>query len=203
MTRLWLLAIGAVAALSFAVVVLVVIPKFMLDQVQPPIQLKPYSDLEAAGRRVYIANGCVYCHSQQVRDPAFTSDEAKGWGRPTVPADYVFDKPHLLGTMRTGPDLIHIGERQPSVDWHLGHLYQPRAFVPGSNMPSYPYLFREKESPDAGDVVLNLPGRFSAVGKAVVASDEARALATYLVSLKRSYAPPVEPLPAGLVWCLP
>ncbi len=65
------------------------------------------------GREVYIANGCLYCHSQQVRDNIWSTDEARGWGRPSVSGDYYYDNPHLLGTMRTGPDLINVGVRQP------------------------------------------------------------------------------------------
>ena len=104
--------------------------------IAPPEGLKPYSSAELRGRQVYISNGCVYCHSQQPRDRNLGPDAERGWGRASVPGDYFYDKPHLLGSMRTGPDLFNIGARQPSKDWHLGHLYQPRAFVPGSIMPS-------------------------------------------------------------------
>jgi hypothetical protein len=72
------------------------------------------------------------------------AEQAEHWlaeARASVPADYVYDRPHLLGSLRTGPDLFNIGARQPSKDWHLGHLYQPRAYVPNSIMPSYPFLF--------------------------------------------------------------
>src|SRR5690606_22956171 len=95
------------------------------------------------GRQIYIANGCVYCHSQQPRDPSFASgDKDRGWGRTSVPGDYAYDTPHLLGTMRTGPDLFNIGARQPSKDWHLLHLYNPQAVVKDSIMPPYRFLFR-------------------------------------------------------------
>jgi cytochrome c oxidase cbb3-type subunit 2 len=100
---------------------------------------------ELRGREVYIANGCVYCHSQQPRPKAFAPDFSRGWGRATVAGDYAYDQPHLLGTMRTGPDLMNIGVRQPSEQWHLGHLYQPRAYMPGSIMPSYPFLFETQD----------------------------------------------------------
>ncbi|MFW6078964.1 MAG: cbb3-type cytochrome c oxidase subunit II, partial [Gemmatimonadota bacterium] len=120
MTRVWLLALGVVATLAFAAIVLVVIPNAMLVSVPVPEALEPYSREEARGREIYIANGCFYCHSQQVRDPSFTTDVERGWGdRPTVPADYVYDRPHLLGTMRTGPDLINVGIRLPDPQWHL------------------------------------------------------------------------------------
>jgi cytochrome c oxidase cbb3-type subunit 2 len=89
----------------------------------PPLPgLKPYTSAELRGREVYIANGCVYCHSQQPRAKAFAPDFSRGWGRATVAGDYAYDQPHLLGTMRTGPDLMNIGVRQPSEQWHLGHL---------------------------------------------------------------------------------
>jgi len=110
-----------------------------------------------------------------------------------VAADYFYDKPHLLGTMRTGPDLFNIGARQPSVDWHLGHLYQPRAYVAGSIMPAYPYLFEVKDKADDGDRVVTLPRGFTPAGKVVVARQEALDLVAYLVGLDHTY-PAVETL---------
>lgn len=103
-------------------------------------------------------------------------------------ADYYYDHPHLLGTMRTGPDLFNIGARQPSADWHLGHLYQPRAYVAQSIMPSYPYLFDEKDAADQGDRVVTLPPGVAPPGKVVVAAPEALDLVAYLKSLDHTYA---------------
>ena len=101
--------------------------------------------LEEQGKEVYIANGCIYCHSQQVRPGRTGTDIARGWGaRRTIAADYMNDKRALLGTMRTGPDLSTIGVRNPNADWHLLHLYNPIITSPGSNMAPFPYLF-EKE----------------------------------------------------------
>src|SRR3546814_2050223 len=74
-----------------------------------------------------------------------------------LPIYYVYDSPHQLGTMRTGPDLLNVGARLPSRDWHLTHLYQPRASFGWSMMPAYPYLFEVKERADPGDVVISLP----------------------------------------------
>ena len=148
--------------------------------------LKPYTEQQLRGRAVYIANGCIYCHSQQIRDPAFTTDVNRGWGsRATVPEDYAYDRPHLLGTMRTGPDLMNIGARQPSAQWHLGHLYQPRAYVPGSIMPAYPYLFDAVDKAAPGDTVVALPPAWAPSGKVVVATPAALDLVTYLQSLER------------------
>jgi len=190
MTRVSLLALGAFAIMAGAICLLVLVPQAMLADVQAPPQLQPYTERQLAGRRVYIANGCVYCHSQQVRDPAFTTDVDRGWGaRATVPADYVYDRPHLLGTMRTGPDLINVGQRLPDMDWHLIHLYDPRSLVEWSTMPAFPFLFEEKPRSAVGpnDRVVTIPGPRAPRGVVVVAKPQAVALADYLLSLNRQY----------------
>ena len=193
MTRVALLALGAFAIMAGAICLLVLVPQAMLSDVAAPEGLEPYTAQQLAGRDVYIANGCLYCHSQQVRDPSFTTDVDRGWGaRATVPGDYVHDRPHLLGTMRTGPDLINVGQRLPSPDWHLIHLYDPRALVEWSIMPAYPYLFEEK-APDEvtpNDRVVRIPGPRAPEGVVVVAKPEAIALVDYLISLKRQYPVP-------------
>jgi cytochrome c oxidase cbb3-type subunit 2 len=190
MTRISLIALGAFAIMASAICLLVLVPQAMLRGVQAPPELRPYTAQQLLGRQVYIQNGCLYCHSQQVRDPSFTTDVDRGWGaRATVPADYVHDRPHLLGTMRTGPDLINVGQRLPDADWHLIHLYDPRALVDWSLMPSFPFLFEEK-APDAvrpGDRVIRIPGPRAPRGVVVVARPEAIALADYLLSLNRQY----------------
>ncbi|HEY0810416.1 MAG TPA: cbb3-type cytochrome c oxidase subunit II [Longimicrobiales bacterium] len=190
MTRIALIALGAFAIMASAICLLVLVPDTMLRDVQASPHLQPYTEQQLVGRRVYIENGCLYCHSQQVRDPAFTTDVDRGWGsRATVPEDYVYDRPHLLGTMRTGPDLINVGQRLPDPEWHLIHLYDPRALVPWSIMPSYPYLFEEKaaDKVQAGDHVVRIPGARAPKDVVVVAKREAMALADYLVSLNRQY----------------
>ncbi len=183
---------GAMTALSIAASALVVVPYMLVRDVKPPQGLKPYSAAELRGRQQYIANGCVYCHSQQPRAAAFAPDTRRGWGRPSVAGDYAYDSPHLLGTMRTGPDLLNIGARQPSDQWHLGHLYQPRAYVPGSIMPGFPFLFDAKDKPEPGDVPVLLPPSRVPVGKVVVARPEALDLVAYLKSLDRTY-PAIDP----------
>lgn len=188
------LAAGAMVALAVATGALVVMPYMQVSDIRAPQALKPYTDQQLRGREVYVANGCVYCHSQQPRDRSLGPDYARGWGRPSVPADYVYDRPHLLGTMRTGPDLFNIGARQSSRDWHLGHLYQPRAYAPDSIMPGYPFLFRIMDTADAGDVVVKLPSGYAPPGKVVVATQDALDLVTYLRGLDHTY--PVLPAPA-------
>ncbi len=186
------IATGAMVILGSATALLVVVPYMLLEKIRPPEKLIPYTATQLVGRQSYIANGCVYCHSQQPRDTKQAPDFLRGWGRAPVAADYAFDTPHLLGTMRTGPDLLNIGARQPSSDWHLGHLYQPRAYTPGSTMPSYPYLFnvhKGQAMPD--ETVVNLPSKWKNEGEVVIAKPEALALVDYLKSLNRTY--PVLP----------
>ncbi|MES2399715.1 MAG: cbb3-type cytochrome c oxidase subunit II [Pseudomonadota bacterium] len=189
---------GAMVALAVATAAMVVMPYMEVRDIQAPPGLKPYTSAELRGRAVYVANGCVYCHSQQPRDRNFGPDAERGWGRASVPGDYVYDKPHLLGSMRTGPDLFNIAARQPSREWHLGHLYQPRAYVPGSIMPSYPFLFTVKDAKEAekeGEQALLLPPAYGPdVDQVVVPTPEALDLVKYLLALNHAY-PVLPPVP--------
>uniref|UniRef100_UPI003342876F cbb3-type cytochrome c oxidase subunit II n=1 Tax=Castellaniella defragrans TaxID=75697 RepID=UPI003342876F len=182
---------GAMVTLALATATLVVVPYMQLSDVQPSEGLKPYTEAQLRGRAVYISNGCVYCHSQQPRSQSQAPDFQRGWGRAPVAGDYYYDHPHLLGTMRTGPDLFNIGARQPSVDWNLGHLYEPRAYVPGSTMPAFPFLFTIKDKADPGDKVVNVPPGYAPVGRVVVATPQALDLVEYLIGLDHTY--PIEP----------
>ena len=151
----------------------------------------------AKGRELYRANGCIYCHSQQVRPQGFGADIERGWGtRRSVSRDYLYDKPVFLGTMRTGPDLTNLGQRQPSVDWHLSHLYNPQITSKGSTMPPHRFLFEQrkigvKPSPDA----LKLTGEFvPPPGYEVVPTADAKDLVAYLLSLRADAALPEAPI---------
>lgn len=155
----------------------------------------PLSEEATLGKKSFIANGCVACHTQQVRNV----DMDKVWGdRPGIPADYAAIKrtdvwrntATLMGTERTGPDLTNIGARQPSLAWNLLHLYQPRAVVPKSIMPAYPWLFKEKDSVEQGDVEVVVPDAFKkGVKGKIVATEEALNLVAYLQSLKQTALP--------------
>jgi cytochrome c oxidase cbb3-type subunit 2 len=186
---------GAITMVAVAGLLLVAIPFIQLKDVGPPMGLHAYTAAQQRGRDEYISHGCLYCHSQQPRDRSQAPDGERGWGRPSVAADYHYDKPHLLGTMRTGPDLLNIGARQPSVDWHLGHLYQPRAYVPGSIMPGYAFLFDVKDGAEPGERVVSLPPGTVPDGKVVVAQPRALDLVAYLVSLDRTYPALEAPRP--------
>jgi len=178
---------GALAMIAAATAALVALPYFQLHDVQPPPGLHPYTSAQLRGRQVYVQEGCLYCHSQQPRDRSQAPDMERGWGRPSVAGDYFYDQPHLLGTMRTGPDLFNIAARQPSADWHLGHLYQPRAYTPGSIMPAFPFLFEIKHQAEPGDRVVNLPQGFAPATGVVVATPAALDLVSYLLSLDHTY----------------
>lgn len=164
-------------------------------------------DLTAQERRglaVYIANGCVACHTQQVRDIAMD----KMWGnRPSIPADYFYSKermnvwqqsPSLLGSERTGPDLTNVGERLNSAQWQYIHLYNPRAMVPQSVMPAFTWLFKVVPHADSSkDVIIPVPENFrEGIQGDIIATQKARDLVAYLLSLKQASIPtPDEFLP--------
>jgi cytochrome c oxidase cbb3-type subunit II len=185
--------LGILLTLGSSWIGLVMLPYWQLGELQP-VQLEatgasyptPLSGAAARGRESYRANGCIYCHSQQVRAEDFGVDIERGWGqRRSASVDYIYQKPVFLGTMRTGPDLTNIGTRQPSPMWHYLHFYNPRAIYEISNMPAHPWLFRvqrigQAPSPDA----LNLPPGFEvAPGFEVVPTDECHALVAYMLSL--------------------
>ena len=190
MNRVLTIVIGALIMLAIATLVLVALPYRELQDESPPEQLKPYTIAQLRGRATYVNMGCVYCHSQQPRAATLGPDALRGWGRPSVSADYAYDYPHLLGVSRTGPDLFNIGARQPSVDWHLAHLYQPRSVTPGSVMPSYPFLFTVVAHPEPNDKVVTLPPQFTPTGGQVVATQEALDLVAYLTALNHTYPVP-------------
>ncbi|MEW6132332.1 MAG: cytochrome-c oxidase, cbb3-type subunit II [Pseudomonadota bacterium] len=124
-----------------------IVPLYFQRYVTEPVQgLKPYSALELSGRDLYIREGCVGCHSQMVRP--FRA-ETERYGHYSVAGEYVYDRPFLWGSKRTGPDLIRLAGRY-SDEWHRVHLLNPRDVVPESNMPAYPWL---QETPlDASDI---------------------------------------------------
>ncbi len=155
----------------------------------------PLTDDAKAGKLIYIAEGCVGCHSQQVRNVEM--DKMFG-SRPGMASDYANigrtsiwqNTATLMGTERTGPDLTDVGNRQASRDWNLMHLYNPRMVVAQSIMPSYKWLFENKEEPLNTDVVVNITPQFmnSKKGK-VVAKKEALQLVAYIQSLKQAALP--------------
>ena len=116
---------------------------FQSATVEPAEGVQPYSAIRLAGRDVYISEGCYNCHSQMVRP--FRS-ETERYGHYSVAGEFVYDRPFQWGSKRTGPDLARVGEKY-SDDWHRLHLMDPRAVVPESNMPAYPWLAEKMVDP--------------------------------------------------------
>jgi cytochrome c oxidase cbb3-type subunit 2 len=198
------LALGILLTIVASVTGLVVVPNWQFRELQPVKKADgtqypvPYFGEQLKGRQVYIDQGCIYCHSQQIRMKGYGADIRRNWGtRRSVPRDYIYEKPHQLGTMRTGPDLASIGSRQPSEVWHALHLYDPQLTSPGSVMPRYRYLFAELKDGEAlpagslpADVVM-VPKPLQKNGITQLAPTErGKALIAYLKSLNKTFPLP-------------
>ena len=118
----------------------------------PDANVRVYDPVELAGRDIYIREGCHVCHSQQVR-PLVA--EVERYGPYSRAGEFVYDRPFLWGSKRTGPDLHRVGGKY-SDDWHRVHLLDPRSVVPGSIMSAYPWL-AEREV-EAGAIEAKLRG---------------------------------------------
>tara|TARA_R110001592_G_scaffold193160_1_gene440252 strand:+ start:662 stop:1267 length:606 start_codon:yes stop_codon:yes gene_type:complete len=126
-------------AVSFGGIVEIV-PLMSQKMVTEPIDgLEPLTPLQLEGRDIYIREGCTVCHSQMIRP---LRAEVERYGHYSVAGELVYDHPFVFGSKRTGPDLARVGGLY-SDDWHRAHLLDPRSVVPGSIMPSYPWLFEE------------------------------------------------------------
>jgi cytochrome c oxidase cbb3-type subunit 2 len=156
--------VGALLTFSSSWLGLILYPYWQLNAEQP-YQKEPTDDpyprplqgLALAGKTVYQQNGCMYCHSQQVRSEKFGNwwdengqqrtgaDIKRGWGqRRNVSRDYIYDNPTMLGTMRTGPDVANVGSRY-SEQWQHNHLFNPRAINEWSIMPSFAFLYSKEK----------------------------------------------------------
>lgn len=129
---------GSLLVLGAVIFVTVLLPYMGRDETPSDI-LRTRSPEESAGREIYIANGCVYCHSQSIR----SIDWGLGAERIAQAGDYVQDGPILLGSQRTGPDLSQEGGEHPD-DWHTAHFVNPRYTRPDSIMPPFEFLESDK-----------------------------------------------------------
>jgi cytochrome c oxidase cbb3-type subunit II len=112
-------------------------PLFWLSSTIEKVQgMRPYTPLELAGRDIYIREGCYTCHSQMIRS---LRDEVERYGHYSLAAESMYDHPFQWGSKRTGPDLARVGGKY-SDEWHTAHMINPRAIVPESVMPGYPFL---------------------------------------------------------------
>ena len=115
------LFLGIFGTLAFSWMGLTVIPNWQIGHLNPQSDEEgtdtypmPQSGMVERGAHVYAANGCIYCHSQQVRADYSADDIERKWGdRRSAPRDYIFERPVFLGKMRMGQDLANIGARAP------------------------------------------------------------------------------------------
>ena len=191
--KLFRTALGLFVGLT---IIVAIMPAINNQENNAPLPgYEPLSQEAYLGKKSFIANGCVACHTQQVRNV----DMDNVWGgRPGIPADYAgisrtdfwTNTATLMGTERTGPDLTNIGSRQPSLAWNLLHLYQPRAVVEKSIMPAYPWLFEVKNELGEKDVEVVVPDAYrQGISGKIVATQEALQLVAYLQSLKQTSLP--------------
>jgi cytochrome c oxidase cbb3-type subunit 2 len=145
-----LLAVLVAVAVSLGGLAEIVPLMFQAEAIKPLPGIKPYPALQLAGRDVYIREGCYGCHSQMVRTLRF---ETERYGHYSLAGESVYDRPFQWGSKRTGPDLARVGGRY-SDDWHRVHLVDPRAVVPESNMPAFPWL--EKTLVDGEDIAAHM-----------------------------------------------
>ena len=129
-----------------------IVPTLMVKSNIPTIAaVKPYTPLELQGRDIYIREGCVGCHSQQVRP--FRS-EVERYGPQSKAGEYVYDHPFLWGSKRTGPDLMRVGQKYND-NWHFNHMWDPQSTSAGSIMPGYKWLF-DNEAMDNSSIEAKL-----------------------------------------------
>jgi len=122
------IAIGGIIEIS---------PLFYLQNTIEKVKgMRPYTPLELAGRNIFVREGCYLCHSQMIRS---TRDEVERYGHYSLAAESMYDHPFQWGSERTGPDLARVGKKY-SDSWHQEHMHDPRAVVPESVMPGYPFL---------------------------------------------------------------
>lgn len=162
----------------------------------------------ANGARVYAANGCYLCHTQLVR-PTYagndihrpdwggrTSDPVRGdTRRETVSDDFLGERFAQVGVTRLGPDLSNLAVRledqgvDPAATLYA-HLFNPRhrAGREDSACPSVAFMFdevpvrgqrRRDAIPGAGDELTQ-----------VIPGEDAVALVSYLLSLRKDQAVP-------------
>lgn len=193
MNKLVLIAGGSTLVYACLAVLMGVLPGIELSGVPPGPGVEPLTALQAEGRDVYVANGCSYCHTQQVRP----LPQDKIFGRPSAPGDFAYQTPELLGSERTGPDLTNVGARQSSAVWQYIHLYNPRAVVPESIMPAFDWMFRVVDRAPAGATPVPLPKAYAPARGVVVPDRQAEALVAYVLSLKQPALPEANRAASG------
>jgi cytochrome c oxidase cbb3-type subunit 2 len=133
-----LLLIGILITVAIGGIVEIAPLYWLRSTIEKVEGMRPYTPLELAGRDIYVREGCYVCHSQMIRS---LRDEVERYGHYSLAAESMYDHPFQWGSKRTGPDLARVGGKY-SDEWHVIHMQNPRAIVPESIMPGYPYLAR-------------------------------------------------------------
>jgi cytochrome c oxidase cbb3-type subunit 2 len=202
---------------------LVVFPWLTLGHL-PPIQADDSTDITPwdmpgaahQGEIVYAANGCAYCHTQQVRAASSGADIIRGWGtatddsdpkkevtRRTYPRDYIWDHQVFLGTSRNGADLSNVAHRFPTAAQLYRYLYDPYILNAHSSMPAYRFLFVERRITGlpSNDALVLADADAPPAGYEIVPTPEAKSLVAYLLSLNKGYH--LKPDEAGIPYVPP
>jgi cytochrome c oxidase cbb3-type subunit 2 len=129
-----LLIIGGFLVFGASISIMVIMPGFSFHPAPSDIW-RPLTPEEEEGHRLFVQNGCTYCHTQFIR----IMDWGHGAARIAEAGDYVDRQPPLMGTERTGPDLSQEGGVHPD-DWHMAHFINPRYTGPMSLMPNWEFL---------------------------------------------------------------
>jgi cytochrome c oxidase cbb3-type subunit 2 len=183
----WMIVCSILVVL-FAGLVQIIPLFFQHSTTKPAAGVEPYDALRLMGRDLYIREGCVGCHSQQIR---MLRAEVQRYGPYSLASESVYERPFLWGSKRTGPDLTRVGERY-SDEWHRIHLRNPRVVVPESNMPGYPWLAqRPLQTDDISDRMralrmLGVPyteSQIAAAPEALKGKTEEDAMVAYLQGL--------------------
>lgn len=207
MNRAPLIFLGIFAVLAFSWTGIVLVNHLSYADLQPVFSEdegkafpQPLPGNAIRGKEVYRDLGCVYCHTQQVRQPGHGTDIERGWGeRGSVARDYVHERRVYLGTMRTGPDLRNVGNRfagEGGRDWHIKHFYNPAEVSKGSIMPPYRFLFETR--PIIGEVSASaihakLPEKDQPpAGYEIVLTPRGEDLIAYLLALREAPLYPAE-----------
>ena len=131
-----LLVIGILLVIAIGGIVEIAPLFYLKSTIEKVDGMRPYTPLELAGRAIYVREGCYVCHSQMIRP---LRDEVERYGHYSLAAESMYDHPFQWGSKRTGPDLARVGAKY-SDEWHVVHMKDPRAIVPQSVMPGYPFL---------------------------------------------------------------
>jgi cytochrome c oxidase cbb3-type subunit 2 len=127
---------------------------FCLSRILPAVHEPPLHSQVERGRRVYISEGCINCHTQFVRP---NTPDVLMWGPAESLQELRQERPPLIGNRRQGPDLAEVGGRRSPL-WLKLHFYDPPEVSGVSIMPSYAFLFRDERGDDLVSYLESLHG---------------------------------------------